>query len=268
MKKLMIVAAVAAMAGAAVAEIDYVYDFTASVKSTGGKQGKDTKSSYKIALGRDAGGQWWWAAAGYASDAEAKADFKKMDNDDKLAFEDILWDSVTKESLFPEPAQNGKPCYTLKFYEITPAVCYRVAKSYKLKDTVVFVDCCGDTDVDAIDGMYTINLLNRFGGMTYDKATKIEIDADVTGDLEGSNGGVDARFAGQGTIDKKDGYIKSISGNIAGSQAAPTCWECCDDDVDALAFECNGTEDKTLDTAIYGTWSMKYNKKASAELNK
>ena len=59
MKKLMIVAAIAAMVGGVKAD-DYVYDFTASLTTTSGKEGKDIKTTHYVGLGRDATGAWWY----------------------------------------------------------------------------------------------------------------------------------------------------------------------------------------------------------------
>ena len=274
MKKLMIVAAVAAMAGAAVAEdvVDYVYDFTASVKSTGAKKGKTTKTSYKVNVGRDDAGKWWWDAAGYASDVEAKAAVKEMDDDEKAQLaEDLGFDKATGETDFNVKNQKGKWCYSFTFKEITDALCYRVAKSYKLKDQVVFVNgCCAPDAIEAVDADAFVFGYQRFGSQALAKATSIEAFGNINGDIEGSNGGVFAEFAGQGKL-AKDGSISTVSGNIIGLQNPPSCWDCCDDDEDAVAFECDATEDADADdalpTVLYGTWNMKYNKKASAALN-
>ena len=55
MKKLMIVAAIAAMAGGAIADTNTAYTFTATLKTTKGKSGKVT-TTYN--LGADATGEF------------------------------------------------------------------------------------------------------------------------------------------------------------------------------------------------------------------
>ena len=282
MKKLMIVAAVAAMAGAAVAEEgavkEYVYDFTASVKSTGGKQGKDITTTYTVNLGRDATGTWWWQTAGYSNSVVAKASVKAAEKacnnaKDWTELEDLADLMGFNYKTGKEAAtdynvkdQNGKWCTTFKFKVITPAVCYRVAKSYKLKDQVVG-ECCGDWEGVDTEISFADGFIQRFGSQAINKANKVEILAAVAGyDEKAFN--YTADIAGQGTW--KDGIVDSVSGNIVGKKDAPTCWECCEDDVDAFAFECDAEEDAdmddTLDTALFGTFKLKYNKKATAEL--
>lgn len=59
MKKLMIVAAVAAMVGAAEA-YTAAYNYSASVKTTTGKKGKAINTSYSVKLGKDAAGKFWY----------------------------------------------------------------------------------------------------------------------------------------------------------------------------------------------------------------
>jgi len=66
MKKLMIVAAVAAMVGGAKADNyvfdaeNLVYDFSATLTTTTGKEGKATTTTYYVGVGKSAAGIWWY----------------------------------------------------------------------------------------------------------------------------------------------------------------------------------------------------------------
>ncbi len=86
------------------------------------------------------------------------------------------------------------------------------------------------------------------------------------------------RFAGYGSYDKKNKRVSSVSGNFAGTQNVPRypksigsgdntqrCppagyWDCC-----TLLYASDSEQD---DGVAYVTWSMKYNKAASAKLSK
>ena len=287
MKKLMIAAAAAAMIGGAFA--DTVYTFTASVKTTKAKDGKSTATYY---LGTD-GSTMWYADASLASYKDANGNFtnttyfttKKVGGQTvpaltSAAKKNYAWLKATIVPLAATYNQKSgnKWCETIK---VTDEGCYRVAGSKKVTDLVYGDICCealtgyqtekydGDYDVDASSG-----LTQFFGGLTYDKATKAEIFAEVTG-----VGITTAYIAGQGKvgkiIDNDNGTlsttngISSISGNIVGVIEGPECEYCCTvpPTIDAVAFECGNTKaDGTLDTAAYGTWSLKYNAKETKEL--
>ena len=71
-----------------------------------------------------------------------------------------------------------------------------------------------------------------------------------------------------GTEVKLDGEtypgISSISGNIVGQMEPPTCETCCNDGTEALAFTCDDDGlQEGLNTAIFGSFSLKFNKKAT-----
>lgn len=82
------------------------------------------------------------------------------------------------------------------------------------------------------------------------------------------------RFAGFGSYDKKNQRVSSVSGSFAGTQTVPRypkayngvrCpaagyWDCC-----SLLYA-NGSEG--ADSVAYGNWSMKYNAAASKQLSK
>ena len=264
----MIAAAAAAMIGGAYAE---GYDFTASVKTTKGKYGSQ-KTTYTVNLGLDDQGVYWWDGLNYADEKEAKADIKAMTNDEKA---DFAWNVVNFDGVATD--YNNKEyyknrwvwCYTFKFTE-TDEDCYRVAGSAKLKG-VIKADCCGlwefaeydfgktvlDNDVDGTSEIAN-GLLYRFGGVSLDKANKVEV-AGTLGDVafDGLTIGTFA-FAGQGAFDVKNDYIKNVSGNIVGVLDNPdceSCFECANDDTP------NSYLDDPNGTAAFGTFSIKYNKK-------
>ena len=290
MKKLMIVAAVATMAGALVAADGY--DFTASVKTTTGKAGAQ-KTTYTVNCGLDDNGVYWWDALGFASDAEAKQALKGMNNEEKA---DFAWNYLGfdgKDTAFPNQEwyrNRWRWCYTFRFTE-NNSDCYRVACSRKIKGIVYIDGCCDDSGSPVVweyvagddivfadadtdwDGYITPGVLYRFGGVSLDKANKIEM-AGVAGTTAFDGNQADAgnfntfALAGQGAYDVKNDYIKNISGNIVGVLENPDCESCCDYNKDACFFACDGLhseKDYTITgnegTAAFGTWSIKYNKR-------
>lgn len=275
MKKLMIAAALAAMVGGAYA--DTAYTFNASLKTTVGKSGKVT-TTYN--LGEDAGGVFWYddtAVVTLTTNAANAAYFttKKIGSKTVLALssaakKDNGWLSqyiVPLAATYNEKSA-GKWCETFK---VTEEGCYRVAGTEKIKDIVVGDICCEDlTGQDPDLGLSLDSRVQRFGGLTYATAKKAEILADVAG----SNCGF--FIAGQGSIGKVlddadldtpvEG-VTSLSGNIVGYLAAPECEYCCTDNQPAIAFVCgDDAGDVSLMTAAYGTFSIKYNAKATKDL--
>ena len=275
MKKLMIAAAAAAMIGGAFAE---GYDFTASVKTTKGKYGSQ-KTTYTVNLGVDDTGTYWWDALGYATEKEAKADVKKMTNDEKAAFawNDLNFDGVNTD-YYVQEYYRGKLvwCYTFKFSE-TDENCYRVPGSAKLKGVVEMDGCCGTWEFDTYefgttiiddDTVFTHDLLYRINGVSLGKANKVEVSGTIgAASYDAQTIGTFA-YAGQGDYDVKNDRIKSISGNIVGILENPDCESCCDYDTEAVVFECADDADTITSylnmpdgTAAFGTFSLKYNKK-------
>ena len=277
MKKLMIAAALAAMIGGAFAE---GYDFTASVKTTKGKYGSQ-KTTYTVNLGVDDTGTYWWDGLGYADEKEAKADVKKMTNDEKA---DFAWNALNFDGVdtdYPiKEYYRGKWvwCYTFKFTE-TDEDCYRVPGSAKLKGIVWMDGCCDTwefltydfgTTIISDDTVFTHDLLYRINGVSVGKANKVEASGTIgAASYDAQTIGTFA-YAGQGDYDVKNDYIKSISGNIVGILENPDCESCCDYDTEAVVFECEDDDDTItsyLDTpngtAAFGTFSLKYNKKIS-----
>ncbi len=276
MKKLMIAAALAAMVGGAYA--DTAYTFNASLKTTVGKSGKVT-TTYN--LGEDAGGVFWYADSTVTNlmvtmptyfttkrvggrTIPALSNLAKRDNAWLVANIAPLAATYNKKSA-------GKWCETLK---VTDEGCYRVAGTKKFKAVVSGSDfCCSEltTLADGGDALsITSSLAQRFGGLTYEKAKKAELVGNVTGE------GIEELYiAGQGSIGKvldsndmsqNDG-ITSISGNAVGILVAPECEYCCSDNQAAVAFLCSDNPgDVNLPTAAFGTFSLKYNAKATKGL--
>lgn len=288
MKKLMIVAAVATMAAAVVAKDGY--DFNASVKTTQGKYGAQ-KTSYTVKCGQDDAGTYWWDGLGFDSDREAKAYVKALTNEEKADFavDELGFDPTRDDNEgqndygWPE-FYRGKAtwCYTFKF-TVLDEDCYRVAGSRKLKGVVSIDDCCDGTwEFEAPVGAYYSNdfgladgteitpvLLYRFGGVSLEKANKVEFAGEIQdfATLVSDECPEDQNFAlaGQGAWDGKLNIIKNINGNIVGILENPDCETCCDYSAAAIVFECPGYigeyQDEPEGTACFGTWNMKYNKK-------
>ena len=280
MKKLMIAAAAAAMVSGVFAVP--TYDFSANVKTTTAKYGKQT-TTYTVNVGLNAAGVYWWDDLGFDDEKQAKSYVKKLNNDEKadFAWDDLNFDGVSTD-YFVKELYKGKYvwCYSFKFKE-TYEDCYRVAGSRKLKGDVIIEDCCDFTEgweftglsyLENIDWLadqkITTLFLVRFGGLSLEKATKVEYAGEI-GDFSDAEVGNWA-FAGQGGIDKKLGIISSISGNIVGFLPPTECEDCCDYnayasyficDEDGLLIEFVEGEDAVDPTAAFGTWSLKYNAK-------
>jgi len=302
MKKLMIAAAAAVVGVSVASATDYVYDFSASLKTTTGAEGKDTKVTYTVNLGKNDTGKWWYDDELFTETADGK--FKNASNDtvniekalkagnskypwklntsvvktdeDKAALAAALgFNEATGVTTYNvQKTYKGKDvwCETFKYKKTIAAECYRKATSVKLTRTVNATDCCDDTGWNIDGDDVTVYFINRFGAQTFDKADDVEGLFSFGEDFDTADG-TNAGFAlaGQGSWSEKavkvDGdYVAGItkmSGNIVGFLPAPNCETCCADEADALAFECDGAASYTLPTAAYGTWSIKLNKKES-----
>ena len=281
MKKLMIVAAVAAMAGGAFA--DTAYTFSATLKTTKGKSGKVT-STYN--LGADAAGAFWYddatvqalraADTNHVYFTTKKVGGRTVPALTSKAKKDADWLSrnIAPLAATYNEKSAGKWCDTFK---LTEAGCYRVAGTEKIKDIFVGDICCAalvgqDLDLGlSLDSTALLGGVQRFGGLTYATAKKAEIFAKVD---DGAD--VELYLAGQGSFGKVlehtaldtavDG-VTSLSGNIVGVIPAPECEYCCSANDPAIAFACgDATGDATLKTAAYGTFSLKYNAKETKQL--
>ena len=178
----------------------------------------------------------------------------------------------------------NKWCETFKVVETG---CYRVAGTKKFSTVVAGDFCCSELSaVDPLGTVATIDLSSsglsqRFGGLTYATAKKAEIFGDV--DLDDGVRTFSGVLAGQGSVGKvlvfnndddpdtffetEDLGITSISGYLVGAVNAPDCENCCALDVEAIAFTCeDDTPNTDLTTAGYGTFSLKYNAKATKAL--
>ena len=279
MKKLMIVAAIAAMAGGAIA--DTAYTFSATLKTTKGKSGKTTATYY---LGEDAAGVFWYDDATVqalrAADTNGvyfttkKVGGRTVPALTAKAKKDTDWLSrnIAPLAATYNEKSAGKWCDTFK---LTEEGCYRVAGTEKIKDIFVGDLCCEAlTGIDsglALDATAGLESVQRFGGLKYAAAKKAEIFATVDSDE------VELYLAGQGSIGKVlstddltapvEG-VTSLSGNIVGVIPAPECEYCCSANDAAIAFVCDGDEAGSTDlkTAAYGTFSIKYNAKATKDL--
>ena len=288
MKKLMIVAAVAAMVGGAFA--DTAYTFSATLKTTKGKSGKVT-TTYN--LGADAAGVFWYEETAVADLIAAENANTQLAAKDRYfttkkfggrtvpaltskAKKDADWLSrnIAPLAATYNEKSAGKWCDTFK---LTEEGCYRVAGTEKIKDIFVGDICCAalvgqDLDLGlSLDSTALLGGVQRFGGLTYAAAKKAEIFAKVD---DGAD--VECYLAGQGSFGKVlehtdldtavDG-VTSLSGNIVGVIPAPECEYCCTANVPAIAFACgDAAGDTALKTAVYGTFSLKYNAKATKDL--
>lgn len=213
-----------------------------------------------------------------------------------------------------DPSDNGG-AWCLRIKWLIPAECYRVSTSKSLKAYAITDSCCESQadgeglgwqfvlfaksswalnnivqlwedgeDAKTCYGTLTFDFLYRIGGVG-EKATKVEGYA--TSEFKedyGAFAGGNLKMAGQGSFDKKNGLMKSISGNVAGYLGASSCpANCCESDY-AFAYDCDGVEIigeligmtieeineelKAIPTAAYGSWSLKYNASATKKLNK
>lgn len=312
MKKLMIAAAAAAMI-CGVEAVPLAYDFSATLKTTTGKAAGKSSSSYTVNLGMDDSGTFWyedknidayqdaknsriwWGNVGVISNAVkyttknnkliGSLNTSVVKTDDVKAYvADFFsdnWDFVAEGKTRYNKKSAGKWCQTFKF-KLDDEACYRTSGSKKIKGRYVADECCDlafiAEDEDAAElGDLNFVFINRFGGITAEKATKVEAFASLGDDIADGTSANQFSLAGQGTWNDKlikidDEYVagvSAISGSIVGELDAPTCEYCCQRPEDARVFECDGTFDPTysLLTAAYGTWDLKFNSKATKELN-
>lgn len=273
MKKLMIAAAVAAFAGGAFAA-NYVYDFSATLKTTKGKSGK---SPITVQLGVDATGTNFWYTD--STITNFLDDTKKIGG----VYVPTISDAQMKTNLAAQAAVKaivtnynnksaGQWCATWKW---TDTGCYRTAGSVKLSDVLEQADCCVATynltnaySLIQYAGTATAigtPLAQMFGSLDAAKANKVEIFAQAilnTAATEVFSGWL----AGQGTRAQKNNkyYISTLSGNIVGTLPAPVCPNCCTLPTPAWAFDCvNPTGAFLPYTAGFGTFRLKINTKKS-----
>ena len=249
MKKLMIVAAVAAMTGVALADAQ-VYEYKLTLKSTTCKSGKVTKNTYLTeVVGYSAGDQFEYrtsASYSYAglvwgcdcarTFADAGVGSTKWWADD-LASDGttVVWDGLTfwetKSQAFLGGVYDGT--------EMATAVFNRMGKK-----------------ADEIEIAFSL----------YPSTTSTTLFL-----LEcAGQGSIKDASLGTGT-DCNGSYIKSAKGNVAGfldadDLASGGCFYC--GTVSCLVYDfcdCLGLSNQAL-TVAYGTWTMKYNATASKKL--
>jgi len=219
------------------------------------------------------GGDTYYAVVSFTANkygyiGKLNSNFNALSDAQKGIFATALENTYNKKSA-------GKWCATFKYKDLVQ--CYRVAGSRKVTGRVTVQDCCTDQyqgqDADENPIAISFDLFNRFGAITFAKATKIEVCGNVNGYCDGVTA-TQFSLAGQGTWAKlatdsnKDPVegISSVSGNIVGVLDDPDCESCCQANVLATAWTCDGTENGDINhilTAAYGTWTLKFNKKAS-----
>lgn len=282
MKKLMIVAAAAAMVGGAFA--DTAYTFNATLKTTVGKSGKST-ATYN--LGKDDADNFWYDdvvvtalrtnpaySAYFTTKRVGGTPVPALSSKAKKDNEWLLTNLVALAATYDNKSAN-KWCDSFK---VTDEGCYRVSGTKKIKEIFTGDICCEalvGEDGLTVDATVSLDGVQRFGGLTYASAKKVEIFAELAADdLEEP-----FYLAGQGSVGKVldsadlttavEG-VTSISGNIVGVLEAPECESCCAPGQASGAFVCTGDDDGTFDTelmtAAYGTFSIKYNAKETKEL--
>ena len=314
MKKLMIVAAAAAIAGVAGAiptapTAGVVYNASFSLKTTVGKGGSDTQN---YTLGHDGGSPatFWYEDPSLAAyiDATDPSNIKLIDTvnfkfkkvgkvnvptltNDGLKNQAVLNDLIAVAPAYPMKSA-GKYCLTFKS---TDTVCYRVAGTISYSG-FMFDDECLGTLVGGAAAQLEDPLVNAFGAATdvdwinfKVKSTKAEVYADnivpslflwkndktlgvVPAEILDNNKGVRTftvlSIAGHGSYgyvyddtNKKADWpgVTALSGNVVGLANQPECVYCCTPNQPAVIFDCCGYVIAQPDTAVFGTFSIKYN---------
>lgn len=239
MKKLMIAAAAAAMVGGAFADAQ-VYEYKLTLKTTTCAEGKVAKNSYYTTfLDMEKGDEISYRKSasmtlnGVSWGCDCEGALAGIWNERTLGNGQVVWDGITfwnkKAGTFLGGNYDGA--------ELTWDMINRIGK--KGEDVELsFTILPGNSDVDfslACAGMGKI----KDNGADYNAAC------------------VDAAS-----------YIKSAKGNVAGflNPDAGVCYYCDEVVCDVYDFcECFGLMDETR-TVAYGSWTMKYNAKASKKL--
>ena len=279
MKKLMLFAAVAAIAGGAFAE---GYDFTATLKTTKGKVGRNATQTYN--LGVDATGAFWYNDADYAALNVSNQTTKSLLGHTIPALNKtstgylVVADTndIAKIIALADKYPNrsaGRYCETVKV--LTPAQCYRIAGSQRIVEKLLIDGCCTEKrftgshaesvstnaviDVSGASGD-AINFVQFFGAQTKNAANKVEMYAAATGFITTEQRTFDGFLAGQGTYNVANSRITNVSGNIVGALSPAVCPNCCYEPTPAVAFDCYSADpNSALFTAGFGTFRIKYN---------
>ncbi len=239
MKKLMIAAAAAVVGVSVASATDFVYDFDASVKTTTGAEGKDTKEKFTVNLGKNDTGKWWYDDELFTATADGK--FKNASNDtvniekalkagnskypwklntsvvktdeDKAALAAALgFNEATGVTTYNvQKLYKGKLvwCETFKYEKPVLGSCYRKSTSLKFKGKVNVEDCCDDTAWEVVlptlgTEDVTVYFINRFGAQTLDKADDVEGLFSFGDDFDAADGtNFGFALAGQGSWSEK-----------------------------------------------------------------
>ena len=294
MKKLMIVAAAAAMIGSVEAA---GYNFQATLRTTQARAGVNTFAVCN--LGVDAAGNFWYtdpAVVALQRALPAAFTTKSVGGNVVPAFVKEANGVARIVTLGGQPATDairalaavyrfpsaGVFCEQVNVIDF--ANCYRVAGSRVLTSQFTQANCCaagvaGDGFIGkapdyAADSLFygttwipagaTANrqlfdtpLLQRFGWYENTRANKVEIYAPVqVADFRGY-------LAGQGTMRAitPAPIVQTITGNIVGTLAAPQCTSCCVPATASVAFDCANAAVATQlpRTAAYGTFRLIFN---------
>lgn len=268
MKKLMFIAALAAVVGSASAAtiIDRyngsVFDFNATIKSVGMANSKQV--TYKVSVCRNESGHGWWEKLGCDNAKDAMKAFNAMDNFEKFDFvqEDLGYRGVAASDpydndyrYFDDPKTDKFTTLSIKFYGLA----YTVAKTYKLKEQVLIQyedPSFAHTQVSILDNeelMLFIDDCCVIGGSTYQTSKQKPIVGMLT---DGVN---DLYIAGMGSLDAQK-YLTSVSGSIAGKMDPAIAGGYA-----GSVFVYDAGITYTMGNAFpaYGTFTLKYNKKAT-----
>lgn len=294
MKKLIIVAAIAAVAGIAeaVPGAPQMYQATFNLKTTVGKSGMAT-----INLGKNAAGVFYYQdnqLNTWLDNTKAPGEMIKNTDEAKKFF---TYKNV-KGSSVPVPTADGianaglkdkllilANTYNLKSagvycYTFKDEFCYRVAGTIKVTGWFVDDECLTGILVGAND------FVDAFGGATLDKSTKAEVYCadisalvpamgktaaladvvDVLDNLKADRTITALAVAGHGTFGKVydpaeekavEPGVTGLSGNAVGTATQGVCTSCCAPDTPVAALDCCGYA--SADTAVFGTFTVKYN---------
>lgn len=285
MKKLMIAAATAAMIGvggawAAPGDLN-VYQVNANLKTTAAKDAVHTGT---FNLGQDAAGVFWYADPSLAAaidPATTPATIIDTVNFTLKSVGGTMAPVLTAAGLKNEVLLNalaalagvydnksaGKWCLTFK---LTHSVCYRTAGTITVAGYF--------QDDECLTG-FAPDILDCFGAATMAKSTKVELykaDAvavilaltkkdqitpiDILDNAKGPRVITALAVAGHGSSglvwDKVRG-VTSVSGYAVGTADMPVCVNCCGPAVPVVAWDCCGIG--AADTAVFGTFTIKYN---------
>lgn len=203
MKKLMFVAALAALSTSAFAEM-YAYDLRMTYKSVQPKAEK-TKT-YTVTVGQNEAETKWYE---YVDWIDAKG-FKYADDESKesIAKRSFGFDPETGTSEFDFPIP-GEKSFTFKYKASANGEYYFASGTERWKTFACF-DSIGADRTSPVTGVELTNIKTLYiGGATHEKAKKVLISGDI------HTGHVFGKFSGTGTVDK-NGMITSVSGTIVG----------------------------------------------------